>query len=221
VNGVIEANTELGPSSWDPFDLMGINVTDGSGAYVPIGSSGTPGQTVGVTLWSPGDEDIISSSIDETLGVNGVAGVWIPQSLDAFIVFGGSVAQFARTVPYSGAITASFPIPATLGAVGFGPVVPLAYNPQTRQKCTGPLFGLGGLALTMPAGKAMNGGPLLHGNLANAQGVLSGGSFSVNIQLTAAIGYQVVLNSSGILGGPTVGSPGLSISGTYSSCSAP
>jgi len=88
VNSVIAGEQSFGEGTWDPFDLMGIDVPDGS-AYVSIGSSGTPGQTIGVTTWSFDDEDIISSSIDQTLGVNGVAGVWIPQSLDAFIIFGG------------------------------------------------------------------------------------------------------------------------------------
>jgi hypothetical protein len=45
VNGVIEANTELGPSSWDPFDLMNIPI---------VLSTWVPPQQVGITGTLPG-----------------------------------------------------------------------------------------------------------------------------------------------------------------------
>jgi hypothetical protein len=217
VNGVIEANTELGPSSWDPFDLMGINVTDGSGAYVPIESSGTPGQTVGVTLWSPGDEDIISSSIDQTLGVNGVTGVWIPQSLDAFIIFGGSVAQFARTVPLSWSINVPTPVRTPVGFVP-GPAGPAFAGAIHVQDATKGCVGAGWWAGT-PGAKTLGAGPLVFGNLNNAKDILSGPSWSLNIQPTELIGFQVIWNSSGFLAGPTVALiPGAALSRTTSVC---
>jgi hypothetical protein len=49
--------------------------------------------------------------------------------------------------------------------------------------------------------KTVGGGPLLFGNKSNASEVLNGPSWSFNAQLSTFIGFQVIWNSSGILGG--------------------
>jgi hypothetical protein len=68
------------------------------------------------------------------------------------------------------------------------------------------------------AGRSVQFGPLLFGNLKNADGVLSGGSINVGLQLTPVMGFQVTGNSSGLLGGPAVGVPGTSINITHAHC---
>jgi RHS repeat-associated protein len=124
---------------------------------------------------------------------------------------GQLVGSLASATFVAGSITASFPAGTPL--VGVGPTVSFAFNPTTRAACVGP-----GLAATIPAGKAVNFGPLIHGNLSEAPSVLHGASLSSNVQLSPFIGYQAIWNGAGELGGPTVGYLGVSISGTYSFC---
>lgn len=62
----------------------------------------------------------------------------------------------------------------------------------------------------MPAtGPAVPVGPLTVGNLGNADNILAGGSVFAGGQASPAVGVQGMGNSSGILAGPTFGTPGL------------
>jgi RHS repeat-associated protein len=95
---------------------------------------------------------------------------------------------------------------------GAGPAVQLALSSQ-GWGC----FGGGGAIGTV--GKAFNFGPITGGDLGNARNVLSGWSVSTGWQSPSpAIGAQAMGNSSGWLYGPTLGTPGGSLQGTYSFC---
>jgi RHS repeat-associated protein len=96
--------------------------------------------------------------------------------------------------------------------VGPGPALTIAYDPSSHTVCAGGGFGAGTL------GKAINFGPLMNGNISNADSILSGPSLSGGAQVSPFIGYQASGNSSGWLGGLSVGTPGLSITATYSGC---
>ncbi len=76
----------------------------------------------------------------------------------------------------------------------------------------------GGVGAAFPPTKGVSGGPLIHGNLANAKSILSGWSISLTLQPTFGYGYQVIANSSGVLGGPTVGTTGVSLQYTTAAC---
>lgn len=67
-------------------------------------------------------------------------------------------------------------------------------------------------------GKAFNFGPITGGDLGNARSVLSKFSVSTGWQSVPSVGAQGTANSSGLLYGPTFGTPGWSLSGTYSFC---
>jgi len=73
----------------------------------------------------------------------------------------------------------------------------------------------------MPAtGRSVGGGPLILGNVKNAKAILKGGSVFLGGQATPTIGMQGMANSSGYLGGPTIGySPGIVGGVSYSWCS--
>jgi RHS repeat-associated protein len=116
-------------------------------------------------------------------------------------------------VPIAGAVTVLFPIPQTMGTLGGGFAVPMAFN------VTGTKFGCIGLGPAFgTTGKTANFGPLVGGNLANQQSVLSGASVSVNYQGAPAAGAQAIWNFGGMLFGPTGGSLGFSASFTLSGC---
>ena len=96
---------------------------------------------------------------------------------------------------------------------GFVPVPPveiigvvpsLAYIPETNTVCVGIGGGVGG--------RGINGGPLIFSDPANAEEIISGYGWSATAQATPFIGYTAMWNSSGMMSGPTVGTPGLSIS---------
>jgi hypothetical protein len=103
-------------------------------------------------------------------------------------------------------------IPTDIPGIGVGPAFGVSYIPSSHQVCVG----LGGGVGT--GGKAVNGGPLIHGNSNNAGAILSGFSWTGSGQATPLMGYQAIYNGSGALGGPTVGTPGVSLTGTYSKC---
>ena len=92
----------------------------------------------------------------------------------------------------------------------------MAYNPKSNLAC----IGLAAGAQFPAAGRAVAGGPLLFGNLDNADAILSGGSVNAGVQSpNPLIGAQVIANSSGWLGGPTGGIPGIVTGPSYSGCS--
>ena len=84
-----------------------------------------------------------------------------------------------------------------------GPAVTITYLPQTNNLCVAPGVGAS-------IGRNVGAGPLVLGNLANAKSITEGPSISVGAQATG--------NQSGILGGPTVGIPGGSVTATYGIC---
>lgn len=93
--------------------------------------------------------------------------------------------------------------------------IPFAVLPGAKIGCLG--IGPGASA---PATKSLNVGPLLFGNLDNAQSILSGWSLSFGVQPNPGRGAQYIWNFSGPLGGPTAGSQGTSIAFTISGCAA-
>jgi RHS repeat-associated protein len=111
-----------------------------------------------------------------------------------------------------------------LAGSGFVPLLPVGYGavgavatgaviPQQRVGCVG-----GGVGAAFPPSKGVSVGPLIHGNLTKALSILTGWSLSLTIQPSPALGYQVVANFSGVLGGPTFGTPGVSFGYTTSAC---
>jgi RHS repeat-associated protein len=92
-----------------------------------------------------------------------------------------------------------------------GPAVTVTYLPQTNNLCVAP--GLGA-----SIGRNVSAGPLVLGNLANAKSITEGASISVGAQALPIAGAQATGNQSGILGGPTVGIPGGSVTATYGIC---
>ncbi len=120
-------------------------------------------------------------------------GSWLQQGLD-----------YLKKVPIN--LTVIVPV---RGIVGFA--VTVTYLPQTHNLCVAP--GLGA-----SVGRNVSAGPLLLGNLSNAKAITEGASISVGAQATPLLGAQATGNFSGILGGPTVGVPGGSVTATYGVC---
>jgi hypothetical protein len=92
-----------------------------------------------------------------------------------------------------------------------GPAVTITYLPQTNNLCVAPGVGAS-------IGRNVGAGPLVLGNLANAKSITEGPSISVGAQALPIAGAQATGNQSGILGGPTVGIPGGSVTATYGIC---
>ena len=90
----------------------------------------------------------------------------------------------------------------------------IATIPATHTTCIG-----GGVWLGTPSERVVGGGTLLFGTLSNSNAVLSGTSWSFNVQITPFIGGQVIWNGSGVLCRPTAALvPGVALSGTVSKC---
>jgi RHS repeat-associated protein len=90
--------------------------------------------------------------------------------------------------------------------------VTVSHIPSSHTWCAGPV---GGVATT---GKSVNGGPLILGNQANAKAVLSGFSWNASAQASPLEGVQGSWNKSGSMAGPTGGTQGASVTGSYSWC---
>ncbi len=122
---------------------------------------------------------------------------------------------FVRVVtgPSSGTAIVPLVTAPPLGAAG--PAFTVSVIPWSGTVCGG----LGAGVFAPFPGRAVAGGPLIHGNTENALAILSGPSFSAGAQGTPLIGYQFVSNPSGIVGGPTAGfAPGAAAAVTVSGC---
>jgi RHS repeat-associated protein len=174
---------------------------------------------------------------------NGPGGVWIPDDLAQARQVPCPPGSTA-TVCYAGEVAASSDHPSTELTIWvildaywndwswsitvLDPAVPLgpeasggvgatvAVVPKTKTICGGPAVGG-----QMPAtGRSVGGGPLILGNVNKAKAILKGVSVFLGGQATPTIGMQGMANSSGYLGGPTVGfSPGIAGGVSYSWCS--
>jgi len=116
------------------------------------------------------------------------------------------------SVPWSG--TVLFPLVPFGPAASAGAGPTFAYNPKTDTGC----YGLAGGAMVPATGRAVALGPLSVGNLGNADKILSGGSVFAGAQATPALGVQGMGNSSGLLAGPTFGTPGITAGASVSKC---
>ncbi len=110
------------------------------------------------------------------------------------------------------------PIAPVPGVFGVGPAGDLEWNPKTHSGCVG--VGAGA-----SAGKNVSYGPLSFGKMFNGQTypdgadqILSGWSVSGGGTSPALVGFQGIINSSGVAGGGVVGIPGFSLASTYSWC---
>jgi RHS repeat-associated protein len=103
----------------------------------------------------------------------------------------------------------NFIIPVFEGIIG--PAITITYLPLTKNVCIA-----GGLGAT--AARTVSGGPLTFGNIYNAKSITEGPSISVGVQSTPFRGVQATGNFNGVLGGPTVGVPGASITATSAVC---
>jgi hypothetical protein len=76
-------------------------------------------------------------------------------------------------------------------------------------------------AMAPAGGRAAAVGPLSVGNLGNADKILAGGSVFAGAQSpNPSVGVQAVGNSNGLLGGPTLGTPGVVAGASASKCQA-
>lgn len=117
--------------------------------------------------------------------------------------------DYAKRSPQSITIMGVIPVVRVAGvAVG----ITVAHIPSSHTWCAGPV---GGVATI---GKAVNGGPLILGNEANAKAVLSGFSWNASAQATPLEGVQGVWNKNGSFAGPTGGTQGASVTASYSWC---
>lgn len=91
--------------------------------------------------------------------------------------------------------------------------LPFAIVPKTNTICIGLGLGVGSRTL------GINVGPMLAGNLNNADAILSGLSVSTLVQATPWGGTQTTHNAAGFMGGLSFGSPGISENVSYSWCS--
>jgi len=124
--------------------------------------------------------------------------------------FWGFMDGYWNKVPIT--LTAYYPVPQTRGMVQIQ--VPLSILPQQGVVCVG-----GGVALGSPTDKYVSAGPLLFGDLNNAQAVLSGFSWNIGAQPTPLVGYQGTVNKSGELNGPTFSTgTGFTVGGSVSGC---
>jgi RHS repeat-associated protein len=127
------------------------------------------------------------------------------------------LASFVQSTPLSWSINIPVPVPGPTGLMPgpAGAIIVAAVHVQGASKgCVG-----GGWWVGTPGEKTVGAGPLVFGNLENARAILSGPSWSINIQPTPFIGFQVMWNSSGVLAGPTVALvPGAALSRTTSVC---
>jgi len=216
---------------WDP---MICALLPGGGGGPGVGGGGGHGTTGGGSTGGTGG--------GTSSGTAGGA-IPLPPGVNAFLGFhvycvqttiGGAVNPASCSLYFLGAKINTFPLAADLSAAGLviagsvsgivpvayvgglGPTVQLAFSSQ-GWGCIGPGGAIGSV------GKAFNFGPLTGGDLGNARNVLSGWSVSVGAQSpNPLVGAQAMANSSGWLYGPTGGTPGWSLSGSYSFCgSAP
>ncbi len=213
-------------------DLGGSCYIDGLPAFcgptfqiLNAGSGGTTVSSVGgfLSFQVPIPPGAVQSTLidpDTGLPLGSSAGAFYPGSFETvttnipgfdFPNVGNAIRNFIRRLP---PLTASIAAP-VLGTplLALGPTFAFTYIPSQNILCGG-----AGLAILAPAGKAVSLGTLIHGNVAAAPAVASGPSTTIDLQATPFIGYQLTGNWSGILGGPTVGVPGASISATYSGC---
>jgi len=139
---------------------------------------------------------------------------WVPCPAFSFCVASINISVWdLLSVPWSGSVI--FPLVSfgPVASAGAGPTV--AYNPKTDTGCLG--LAVGGM---FPAGgRAAAVGPLAIGNLGNADNILAGGSLFAGAQSPNPFrGVQAAGNSSGLLAGPTVGTPGIVAGASASKC---
>jgi RHS repeat-associated protein len=117
--------------------------------------------------------------------------------------------DYAKRSPQSITVMGVFPV---VRVAGVGGGITVAHIPSSHTWCAGPVLGVA------TAGKAVNGGPLILGNEANAKAVLSGFSWNAGAQATPLEGVQGVWNKNGSFAGPTGGTQGASVTASYSWC---
>jgi hypothetical protein len=116
-------------------------------------------------------------------------------------------------VPWSGSVVVPLVPFGPAASAGAGPT--FAYNPATDTGCAGLAAG----AMVPAGGRAAAVGPLTVGNLGNADKILARASVFAGAQSpNPAMGVQVVGNSSGLLAGPTFGTPGIVAGVSVSGC---
>jgi len=121
--------------------------------------------------------------------------------------------EFVRSSPFP--ITLSFGVGTPQTGNSIGPQINLAIIPKTRQVCLSV-----GLYVTTPGSAFVNAsiGLLVHGPLDQAADVVSSFGVGGTLQKSVGVGYQVSSSSSGTLGGPSVGTLGVSASAGYGRC---
>ncbi len=124
------------------------------------------------------------------------------------------ITRLLGLTPIAVSFTGTPPVPA-FPLVGAGVEVQYAVAPAERFQW----LGLGAAAAFPPVLKASNGGPLLFGDVWNAGPILSGWVSSMDVQPGPFFGAQAIWGGAGALGGPTIGRPGISASGTWPRCS--
>lgn len=103
--------------------------------------------------------------------------------------------------------------PIVPGVVHWGPAVQVTHIFSSGRTCVSRGLAVGTF------GESATVGPLVLGDVQNAEAILRGFSWGGNVQTSPATGAQAIKNLSGSLGGPTLSNaPGASASGTYGAC---
>jgi RHS repeat-associated protein len=205
---------DLGSCSGNPFPPLGGYGGGGAGSGGGTGSSASP---AGQPPLAGMGNALFGGLITCTYAQVAIGGVLYPHGPTACILalmgIPGAIEGLLHSSWVTVSLTGAFPLGTPF--VGLGPTVQGSLNVSTGQFCGG-----GGLALSFPAfpGRAASLGTLIHGNLSNATNILNHFSLSGSAQPSPFIGYQGVWNSSGVLGGPSVGVPGAQLAATYSGC---
>jgi RHS repeat-associated protein len=194
----------------DPFGLSCITTTfidDNGDEQTFISDDGDGQGCAAAGVGAGGDSSNFNDITPDQVPVNADGG----SSLSS--LFWDTINAFWNQVPWSASVVDPLVDlgPNASGGVG----LTIAYSPKSDKTCLG-IVGGGQFPAT---GRSIAAGPLLLGNLNKADSVLSGASGNFGVQYTPTIGVQAIANSSGWLGGPTFGEPGIFTGVSVCGCS--
>ena len=215
----------VNPTSWNRYTYVNgdpVNSNDPSGLDGDYCSGGD--------LWSDvngGWDCVFDTDQEENTSYSGVGGVWLPtpEGPSGYDSNGNPVFTDTTTCPPNcgtSGVTDDWSPPqtaftASLGWFGFwgfgGGLLNGAYIPASSTVCLGISIGAG------TPGKSFSAGPLTSTGGVPIQSIIQGFSFAFAAQLEWYWGGQITYSpGNGWASGPTVGTPGVSLTGGGSAC---